>query len=79
MYGLMINKYFVKVETGMKKKDVIDGPVYSHNGSDEVVGKIIDYNPKNGFIKIELLHSIDYKNLVGAGIPLSNIIFNSNA
>jgi hypothetical protein len=75
----MINKYFVKVEAGMKKKDVVDGPVYAHNGSDEVVGRISDYNPRNGFMKIELIHSIDYKSLVKAGIPLSNIIFNNIA
>jgi hypothetical protein len=75
----MINKYFIKVETGMNKKDVIDGPVYAHNGSDEVVGKITDYNSRNGFMKIELIQSIDYKNLIKAGIPLSNIVFNNKA
>ena len=79
MYGLMINQYFVQVEKGMKKKEVVDGPVYSSNTSNEVVGKIIDYYPRNGFMKIEMLQSVDYKELLKIGIPLKNIIFKNRA
>lgn len=79
MYGLMINRYFVQVEKGMKKKDVVDGPVYSNNTSDEVVGKIIDYIPKSGMMKIEMMVPVDYKELIKIGIPLKNIIFNNRA
>jgi len=79
MYGLMVNKYFVQVETGMKKGDVIGGPIYGNEASNEVVGRITDYIPKTGFIKIELLQAMDYKNLIKFGIPLSSIIFNNRA
>ena len=79
MYGLMVREYFVKVEIGMNKNDVVNGPVYSHDGSNDVVGRIATYNPKTGFMKIELIHPIDYKVLVRGGIPLSNIIFESKA
>jgi len=75
----MINKYFVKTDPGLLKRDVVDGPVYSAYDSNEVVGKVTDYNPKNGFMKIELIVAIDYKTLVKAGIPLNNIIFNNRA
>jgi len=78
MYGLMVNKYFVKVETGMKKIDVIDGPVYG-SSPDDIVGKITGYNPKNGFMKIELISDVDYQSLVKIGIPLNHIIFNNLA
>ena len=76
MYGLMVNKYFVKVETGMKKIDVIDGPVYG-NSPDDIVGKITWYNPKNGFMKIELISDVDYKSLIRIGIKLEHIIFSN--
>lgn len=79
MYGLMVSKYFIKVEPGMNKAEVIDGPVYSAPDSGEVVGKITDYNPRNGYMKIELQTPMDYKILVKGGVPLSNIIFNNRA
>ena len=79
MYGLMIKKYYVKVEKGMLKKDVIGGPVYSNNSSDEIIGRIIDYNSRNGFMKIEMMMPVDYKELLKIGIPLSSIIFNNIA
>lgn len=79
MYKLMVNQYFVKVEAGMKKKDVVGGLVYSNNNSDEVVGRICDYIPKTGFIKIDLMEPLDYMALIKYGIPLSNIIFNNKA
>ena len=78
-YGFMVDKYFIKVEKGMIKNDVIGGPVYENNVSQEVIGLITDYNKTTGFIKIELTKLIDYKCLVKGGIPLCNIIFNNKA
>lgn len=75
----MINKYFVKTDQGLLRSDIIDGPVYSAYDSNEVVGKVTDYNPRNGFMKIELVVAINYKILVKAGIPLNNIIFKNKA
>lgn len=75
----MIKEYFIKVEPGMNKKDLIDGPVYSSPDSNEVVGTISEYNPRNGFMKIKLYVSMNYKDLVKGGVPLSNIVFNNKA
>lgn len=79
MYGLMINKYFIQVETGMVKTDVVGGPVYENNNSNDVVGRIIDYDPETGFMKIELIVDINYTVLTKIGIPISSIIFNNKA
>lgn len=79
MYGFFVNKYFVKVEKGMDKDHVIDGPVYLGNSHDDEIGRIIDYNPKNGIIKIELNDAVDYKYLLSSGVPLKHIIFNNRA
>jgi hypothetical protein len=75
----MVNKYFVKVETGLTKRELVGGPVHASNESSEVIGRVDDYNPKTGFMKIELMKKVDYKNLIRIGIPLSNIIFNNRA
>lgn len=75
----MINKYFIQVETGMVKTDVVGGPVYENNNSNDVVGRIIDYDPETGFMKIELIVDINYTVLTKIGIPISSIIFNNKA
>jgi hypothetical protein len=75
----MVNKYFVTVETGMERKNVVDGPVFDSNGSDKIVGRISAYNPDNGSMLIELIEDVDYKGLLKIGIPLDNIIFNNFA
>jgi len=79
MYGFFVNKYFIKVETGMIKNDVIGGPVYEGNSHDNIVGRICDYNPKNGMMKIELIEHVDYHGLLRNGIPLNHIVFNNKA
>lgn len=78
MDGMLVDKYFVFTDKGLKPSDIIGDPVYESNSSVAPIGKIISYNKKNGLIKIELSEKTDYKNLIKVGIPLNHIIFNNS-
>lgn len=78
-YGIYANKYFIQAEVGMDPANVIGGPVFNSNDSEEVVGRILDYIPNIGMLKIELITPMHYKNLIKAGVPINQIIFNYTA
>jgi hypothetical protein len=75
--SLMTQRYFTRIEKGLRKELVVDGPVHMSSGdSDEVIGKIEWYNVKTGFIRVKLFNSVFYKQLIQHGIEKKHIVFN---
>lgn len=74
----MTNRYFAKIEKGLKKENVVNGPVHSSSEGDYEVGRIEWYNSKNGYIRVKLHQPVYYKHLLNHGIEQKNIIFNKS-
>jgi len=77
LHSLMTDMYFAKIEKGLSKDIVIQGPVtMSSEESDEVIGHIDWYNAKTGHIRVKLFKKVYYKQLVEHGVRRKDIVFN---
>lgn len=75
----IVDQYYLPVGEGLDKNIVVGGPIYSANGSEEEIGKIIDYIPETGFARLKLYMDVSAHELIRAGIPVEHIVFKNEA
>lgn len=74
----LVDKYFINVGKKLDKKIIENSPVMLPD-TNECVGRIVRYYPRNGYALIKLDYLIFYGDLIDSGVLLEHIVFENAA
>lgn len=72
---LSVSDYFVRLESGLDESQINNLPVVFNGEMETVVGKMLGYNKKTGWVKVHLSKQVPYDALLRVGVPIKNIVF----
>lgn len=73
---MLVKEYYVQLETNLESRgaNIVGGPVYENDDSDEIVGVIEEYDDVTGKTLIVLKSPVEHASLQDVGVLEENMI-----